>query len=87
MNRPLTMPLAQPARRPVVSDHALLRWLERHLEVDIEAVRASILTPARFQAIECGAVHIHCRAEGVTLVVAQDGTIKTCLPIKNRAWR
>lgn len=87
MSRPLNMPLAQPARRPVVSDHALLRWLERHLEVDLEAVRASILTPERVAAIRCGAVLIHCRVEGVTLVVAQDGTIKTCLPTKNRTVR
>ncbi len=82
MTRPLSMPSATPERRATVSDHALLRWLERHLLIDIEAVRESILTPERLDAIRCGAARIHCRAEGVVLVVAEDGTIKTVLPTK-----
>lgn len=84
MTRPLPMKPAQPPRRPTVSDHAVLRWLERYLEIDIEAVRASILTPERVAAIRCGAVHIRCPAEGVILCISQDGTVKTVLPIKER---
>lgn len=84
MSRSLKMPHAVPARHPNVSDHAVLRWLERHLDMDIEAVRASILTPARREAILCGAVHIHRPAEGVTLCIAEDGTVKTVLPIRHR---
>ncbi len=84
MTRPLKLPHAIPARTPYVSDHAVLRWLERHLEFDIEAIRASILTPERQEAIRCGVARIHCPAEGVTLCIADDGTVKTVLPIKDR---
>ncbi|MNU42707.1 hypothetical protein D3C71_314730 [compost metagenome] len=82
MSRRLTMPRATPPRMAHVTDHALLRWIERHLQVDIEALRASILTPSVVEAIECGASAVHCREEGVTLIVAESGAIKTVLPIK-----
>ena len=36
----------KPASEPKVSDHALLRYIERIMEIDIEAIRASILTDA-----------------------------------------
>lgn len=84
MSRKLTMPAVTPARHPKVTDHAVLRWMERHLLIDVEAVRASILTPERIDAIRCGAVHIHCREEGVTLVVSESGAITTALPIHAR---
>jgi len=64
-------------RTPNVSDHALLRWLERYLEMDLEAVRASILTPDRRAAIEAGASAIHCRPENMILMVAPCGTVTT----------
>jgi len=78
------MPRATPPRTAHVTDHALLRWIERHLQVDIEALRKSILTPSVVEAIECGASAVQCPAEGVTLIVAQDGAIKTVLPIKRQ---
>lgn len=67
------------SRTPNVSDHALLRWLERYLEIDMEALRAAILTEERQDAIHAGASAIHCRAEGVVLIVAPCGTITTVL--------
>ncbi len=67
------------SRIPHVSDHALVRWLERYLEIDMEAMRAAILTPERHQAIQAGASAIHCRAEGVVLNVAPSGTVTTVL--------
>lgn len=84
MKRKLDMPYVVPARRPHVTDHALVRWMERHLDFDMDGLRAAILTPERVEAIRCGAVHIHCREEGVTLVVSETGSITTVLPINVR---
>lgn len=82
MRRPLTMPEVEPRRHPVVTDHAVVRWLERSLGYDIEAVRQAILTPERIQAIRCGATAIVCPEEGVTLRVAPNGHVTTVLTIK-----
>ena len=65
-------------RVPAISDHALVRWMERYLEIDMELVREAILTPERRAAIEAGASAIQCR-EGVTLIVAPCGTVTTVL--------
>lgn len=79
MSRRLNMPPVKPERTPGVSDHALVRWLERRHHIDLDVVRATILTPERQEAIRCGATSIHCREEGLTLIVAENGTIKTVL--------
>ncbi|PZO05441.1 MAG: hypothetical protein DCF29_08035 [Alphaproteobacteria bacterium] len=65
------------SRTPYVSDHALLRWMERYLEMDLEAIRASILTDDRRAAIEAGASAIHCCPENMILMVAPCGTVTT----------
>ena len=39
---------------PNVSDHAVLRYLERHYNMDIDAIRAEIMTPVVRQAIILG---------------------------------
>lgn len=84
MTRRLNMPRVKTQRTPIVTDHALLRYLERYLQVDMEAVRASILTPSVVEAIRCGATAVHCPAEGMTLIVSEAGAIKTVLPLKKR---
>lgn len=43
---------------PRVSDHAVLRFLERVRGLDVEAVRAEILTPEIAMAIKAGAVAV-----------------------------
>lgn len=83
MKRPLAMPEVQPRRYPVVTDHAVVRWMERHLGYDIEAVRRAILTPEREEAIRCGATSIVCREEGVTLRIAPNGHVTTVLTNKS----
>lgn len=50
-----------------VSDHALVRWLQRTGQIDPEAVRSVILTPDRIAAIEAGANSI--KVCGVEMVV------------------
>lgn len=52
---------------PVVSSHALLRYVERILEIDIDLLRQTILSPENRAAIEAGATRI--TANGMTLVV------------------
>ena len=43
---------------PSITDHAVLRYLERVVGMDIQAVRDSILTPDRAQMIRMGARRI-----------------------------
>lgn len=43
---------------PTVTDHALLRYIERVHGVDIEAIRAAILTPVVVTAIKNGAAAV-----------------------------
>ncbi len=59
-----------------VSDHALVRYLERVMKFDIEAVRKQILTPEREHYIRAGASRII--VDGVQFVV-RDKTIVTTI--------
>lgn len=52
---------------PGVSAHALLRYIERILDVDVDLLRQTILSPENRAAIEAGATRI--KANGITLVV------------------
>lgn len=71
------------SRVPHVSDHALLRWMERYLEIDVEALRRAMLTPERVDAIRAGASAIQC-AEGVVMIIAPNGTVTTVLTRRMR---
>lgn len=44
--------------RPSVSDHAVLRYLERIMGVDVEAIRAGLLTNDVKAAIRAGATSV-----------------------------
>lgn len=76
------LPKVQPPRCPKVSDHAVLRYLERSIGLDVDAVREAILTPFVRAAIEAGAERLHMPAENVTLIVSRDGTVLTVVPVK-----
>jgi len=55
-------------KEPIVSEHALLRYIERVLGVDVDAVRAAILTEGNRKVIEfSGSCKI--KSGGVELVV------------------
>lgn len=56
---------------PSVTDHALVRWLERVKGIDVDAIRAEILTPERKAMINAGAGEI--KGDGF------------CLKIRNKA--
>lgn len=69
---------------PTVSDHAVIRWLERVQAVDIEAVRQQILDQGRDDWVAQGAVIVRVPALGVSLV-AQDGRVITVTPHARRS--
>ncbi|TCT41173.1 hypothetical protein EDC90_1007150 [Martelella mediterranea] len=62
----------------VVSDHALLRYLERKHGLDVEALRAEIRTACR-DGVRYGAKAVV--ADGVKFVITDD-TVVTCLERK-----
>lgn len=77
--------MAFPRRfEPTVSDHAVVRWLERVRGIDIEAVRAEILDQGREQWAAEGAVYVRVPALGVSLV-AEQGRIITIVPHAGRS--
>lgn len=64
------------APEPRMSDHALLRYIERIMEIDVEALRLEVMTDSVKSALKMG-------ASGVTVngvkMVAKDGVIVTVL--------
>lgn len=63
--------------RARVSDHAVLRYLERVKGVDIEAIRREILSETVLAAIKIGCRAVEIEGHKFTIV---DGCITTCLP-------
>lgn len=63
---------------PHVSDHALLRFLERVKGVDLDAIRAEILSPLVKCAIKAGASAVI--IDGHRCPVSPHGTITTIMP-------
>lgn len=59
---------------PRMSEHALLRYIERVYGVDVEAVRAEVMSPAIVAALKTGATAV--TVKGVKML-AKDGTIVT----------
>lgn len=69
-----------------VSDHAVLRWLERVRGLDIDAVKAEIREKV-YPAVAMGAT---CFAIGDTRFAIENGVITTVMTRrqrKNKAWR
>lgn len=64
-------------RTPQVSDHALVRYLERVKNINIEDIKKEILTPEREEYIRTGATAINC--DGVEFIISRDGTVVTCI--------
>lgn len=44
--------------RPIISDHAVLRYLERVKGVDVESIRKEMNSPALRAAVEIGATSV-----------------------------
>lgn len=43
---------------PVVTDHAVLRYLQRHQGIDVEAIRRQLLSPTVITAMDFGASRV-----------------------------
>lgn len=61
---------------PSVSEHAVLRFLERRYKLDIEAIKAEILTPERIKMVEAGVREI--AVDGVRFRI-QNNTVVTVI--------
>jgi hypothetical protein len=66
---------------PSVSDHAVLRYLERAYGLDVAAVRVEMSRGIE-PAIAFGARVIICH--GVRLILSEDGCVVTALPKRRR---
>ena len=64
----------RPSPEPRISEHALLRFIERVYGVDVDAVRASIMTPGIVSALKSGVTGI--TVQGVKMV-CKEGVIVT----------
>jgi hypothetical protein len=61
-------------KTPKVSDHAVIRYLERKMNFDFEDIRAKLLTPTVVSAMEIGVEGI--KIDGGTLKI-RDKTVVT----------
>jgi len=64
---------------PVITDHAMLRWLERVAGIDMDEVRAAILADGRAEWVANGASQIRVPSLNIT-VVAKGGKVITIIP-------
>lgn len=67
---------------PRISDHAVIRYLERRHGFDFEAVRAEMLTKAVRVAVEFGASTVVDGLGGRLII--RNGTVVTYLPARRR---
>lgn len=70
---------------PYVSDHAILRYLERVKGIDIEAIRAELNSPAVADAVAFGCDTVK-RGDGSRLRLVGD-VVQTVLPKHQRGCR
>jgi hypothetical protein len=69
--------LHQARRQAKVSDHALIRYLERVMDVPVEQIRADMLTDTVLQAMALNASSVH--GDGFKFVI-DNFTLVTTLP-------
>ncbi|MFN7640324.1 MAG: hypothetical protein ACK5PR_01085 [bacterium] len=62
---------------PRVSEHALLRYLERKYQIDVSVFRKLMMTDDVYKAIKAGAKMV--RIDGIEFRVADDGMITTVI--------
>jgi hypothetical protein len=75
--------LEESAKEPIVSEHALLRYIERFMGVDLESVRRAILTENAVKLIKF-AKNGKINTDGRRLIV-KNGTVVTVEPTEKEA--
>lgn len=75
---------ARDAMVPTISDHALLRYIERHFGVSVEEMKANLLTDAVVMAIKAGATAV--KSPSGTMVI-RGSTVVTFLDPEMRPKR
>lgn len=72
--KPFTPKKTRVEPRPLVTDHALVRYMDRVMGIDVERLRRDLLRDGRADLVRSiGTGHLH-TPEGATLVVL-DGTV------------
>jgi hypothetical protein len=71
----------RPAPEPRLSDHALLRYLERVKGVDVEGARREIMTPGIIAAVKAMATSV--LVNGAKFLV-REGTIVTIMEVEKK---
>lgn len=67
--KPRTPKKYHPPVQPLVTDHALVRYMERVMQIDVERLRSDLLSDGRAELIRTiGTGHLH-TPDGATLVV------------------
>lgn len=67
--KPCTPKKWRPPTQPLVTDHAVIRYLERMMGIDVERLRSELLSDGRAALIRSMSTgHLH-TADGATLVV------------------
>lgn len=64
-------------QEPHVSDHAVLRYIQRRMGFDLDAIRAEIMAPTVYHAIKAGAVKV--TIDGYSYMVSKEGCITTVI--------
>lgn len=80
----MTAPRRAPPQLIDVTDHALVRFLDRAVGFDVEALRAMIATSLARAATKAGSIaqdRYEVRADGLRYVV-RDGALVTILPLQ-----
>ncbi len=62
-------------KAPKISDHALIRYMERKCDISFEAMRKKIMTPETIAAIKAGAKKV--KVDDLELIVSDDKVIVT----------
>lgn len=62
-----------------ITDHAFVRWLERVRGVDVEALKAEMLSETALAAIRCGATKVSC--DGMDYQI-KNGKVTTVMDTK-----
>lgn len=82
----VVMKLKEDPSERIVTDHALLRYMQRHLGVDVDAIRNDLRRIAAESTPAKDGEH-HWHDSGVMLILGEDGRVVTCLsPEQAEKW-